>query len=108
MGVFPLIPPINKSIPQPCTLLEMPELGKGSPQIHQILRSIILKTGFSSIILLFLIDEVHRYNSDFLTDVLFFNTYKLIGHSLMLKHAGKGVIVSSFQGTNFIWVTSIL
>ena len=68
----------------------------------------ILKTAFSSIIILFLIDEVLRYKSDFLTDVLFLSLTMLIGHSLMLKNAGKQVIGSRFQGTNFIWVTSIL
>ena len=38
-----IIPPKNKIVPQPCTLLEMSELGKVSPQI-----SLILKTAFIS------------------------------------------------------------
>ena len=44
---FPINPPPKKIrpslVPQPCTLLEMSELGKVSPQI-----SIILKTAFIS------------------------------------------------------------
>ena len=82
----------------------MSELGKVSPQI-----SIILKIAFSSMeyFVLKLIKYMIIYVI-FWQIYYFFNIYKLIGYTLMLKNAGKRVIGSSFQSTNFAWITSIL
>ena len=74
----------------------MSKLGKVNPEI-----SIILKTAFSSIELdiLFLTDQINGYICDFLADLLFIKTLKLIGYTLMLRNADKCVIGSSFQST---------